>query len=83
MSTRFKGFALLAILLCAVGVMPIFASPYEVQNPTGANLTNANATSGNLVSPTSTAAISVTTDKTSYNSGDTLINQLFTRSLVR
>ena len=32
MSTRFKGFALLAILLCAIGVMPVFASPYALQN---------------------------------------------------
>jgi predicted secreted protein with PEFG-CTERM motif len=78
MSTRFKGFALLAILLCAIGVMPVFASPYALQNPSGAvNATN--ATSGNT-SPTptstftgqSTGAITVTTDKTSYADGDTI-----------
>jgi len=76
MSTRFKGFALLAILLCAIGVMPVFASPYALQNPTGTNPTN--ATSGNTnPSPTSTfsnpssnGAITVTTDKPSYNDGD-------------
>ncbi|MHB8601143.1 MAG: PEFG-CTERM sorting domain-containing protein [Nitrosotalea sp.] len=71
MSTRFKGFALLAILLCAIGVMPVFASPYALQNPAGSNSTN--ATSGNtgtLVSSASTGAITVTTDKTSYNDGD-------------
>ena len=76
MSTRFKGFALLAILLCAIGVMPVFASPYAVQNPTGTNPTN--ATSGNTTNPSPTStltsqytgAITVTTDKPSYNDGD-------------
>jgi len=72
MSTRFKGFALLAILLCAMGVMPVFASPYAVQNPLGVNTTNANATSGNLVNAAPTGSISVTTDKPSYNDGDTI-----------
>src|SRR5579872_7086095 len=71
MSTRFKGFALLAILLCAIGVMPVFASPYALQNSAGSNSTN--ATSGNtgtIVSSASTGAIVVTTDKPSYNDGD-------------
>ena len=73
MSTRFKGFALLAILLCAMGIMPVFASPYAVQNPTGIMTNSTNATSfGNLASPTPIGAISVTTDKTSYNDGDTI-----------
>ncbi len=72
MSTRFKGFALLAILLCAVGVMPVFASPALMAYPNGVipNSTNAGNTSGIITSPTSTSAISVTTDKTSYNDGD-------------
>ncbi len=77
MSTRFKGFALLAILLCAIGVMPVFASPYALQNPAGTS-NSTTATSGNTTSssPTSTftsqstGAIIVTTDKTSYNDGD-------------
>jgi predicted secreted protein with PEFG-CTERM motif len=75
MSTRFKGFALLAILLCAIGVMPVFASPYALQNPTGTS-NSTTATSGNTTSPTTTmyspssGAITVTTDKTSYNDGD-------------
>jgi len=51
--------------------MPVFASPYAVQNPLGTNSTNATL-SGNLVSPTPTGAISVTTDKASYNDGDTI-----------
>ena len=71
MSTRFKGFALLAILLCAIGVMPVFASPYAVQNSAGSNPTN--ATSGNtgtFVSSASTGEVTVTTDKASYNDGD-------------
>ncbi len=60
MSTRFKGFALLVILVCTIGVAPVFASP-ALLNYTGANQT---ATSGN------TGEITVTTDKTSYNDGD-------------
>jgi predicted secreted protein with PEFG-CTERM motif len=72
MSTRFKGFALLAILLCAIGVMPVFASPALLQYPTG-NVNSTNATSGNttgiIASPSSTG-ISIATDKTTYNDGD-------------
>ena len=60
MSTRFKGFALLVILVCTIGVAPVFASP-ALLNYTGTNQT---ATSG------STGEITVTTDKTSYNDGD-------------
>ncbi|MFI5415713.1 MAG: PEFG-CTERM sorting domain-containing protein [Nitrososphaerales archaeon] len=79
MSTRFKGFALLAILLCAIGVMPVFASPFALQNPTGI-VNSTTATSGNTTSPTptstptgqATGAIIVTTDKTSYNDGDVI-----------
>ena len=78
MSTRFKGFALLAILLCAIGVMPVFASPFALQNPAG-TVNATNATSGNMSpTPTSTltgqatGAIIVTTDKTSYNDGDVI-----------
>ncbi len=77
MSTRFKGFALLAILLCAIGVMPVFASPYALQNPTGM-VNSTTATSGNttspspMISPSSSGAITVTTDKTSYNDGDVI-----------
>jgi len=70
MSTRFKGFALLAILLCATGVMPVLASPYAVQNSTANSV---NATSGNTPQPFGNSivgAISVTTDKPSYNDGD-------------
>jgi predicted secreted protein with PEFG-CTERM motif len=70
MSTRFKGFALLAILLCATGVMPVLASPYALQTH-GANSTN--ATSGNttqIFGNPIAGAISVTTDKSSYVDGD-------------
>ncbi len=70
MSTRFKGFALLAILLCAIGVMPVFASPYALQNQAGSNSTNATSGNTGIVSSASTGAISVTTDKTTYNDGD-------------
>ncbi|MGI0094072.1 MAG: PEFG-CTERM sorting domain-containing protein [Nitrosotalea sp.] len=60
MSTRVKGFAFLVILVCAIGAAPVFASP-ALLNDTGADQT---PTSGN------TGAITVTTDKTSYNDGD-------------
>ncbi|MGI0017134.1 MAG: hypothetical protein ACREA1_00330, partial [Nitrosotalea sp.] len=70
MSTRFKGFALLVILLCAIGVMPVFASPYALQNPTGTNSTNATSGNTGIVGSTSTGQITVATDKTSYNDGD-------------
>jgi len=61
MSTRFKGFALLAILVCSVGIAPVFASP-ALLNGTSANPTS--VTSGN------TGEVTVTTDKASYNDGD-------------
>lgn len=61
MSTRFKGFALLAILVCSIGIVPVFASP-ALLNGTSANPTS--ATSGN------TGEVTVTTDKASYNDGD-------------
>ena len=64
MSTRFKGFALLAILVSAAGVTPAFASPYSTQN-----LTSTNSTLGNTF-PSSTSTITVSTDKPSYNDGD-------------
>jgi predicted secreted protein with PEFG-CTERM motif len=62
MSTRFKGFALLVILVCTIGVAPAFAASAALLNNTGVNPTS--ATSGN------TGAITVTTDKMSYNDGD-------------
>ncbi len=62
MSTRFKGFALLAILVCSVGIAPVFASSPALLNSTGANPTS--VTSGN------TGEVTVTTDKASYNDGD-------------
>src|SRR5712692_4577517 len=64
MSTRFKGFALLAILVSAAGVAPAFASPYSTQN-----LTNTNSTLGNSIL-SSASAVTVSTDKSSYNDGD-------------
>ncbi len=62
MSTRFKGFALLVILVCTIGVAPAFAASSALLNNTGVNPTS--ATSGNM------GEITVTTDKTSYNDGD-------------
>jgi predicted secreted protein with PEFG-CTERM motif len=62
MSTRFKGFALLAILVCSIGIAPVFASSPALLNSTSANPTS--VTSGN------TGEVTVTTDKASYNDGD-------------
>ena len=69
MSTRFKGFALLVILVCSMGVAPVFAASPAAMNSTGTNPTG--ATLGNT-NPSSTGAITVTTDKTTYNDGDTV-----------
>src|SRR5881296_2112202 len=62
MSTRFKGLALLAILVSALTVMPVFASPATL------NSTDANSVLG-TTNP-SIGPITVTTDKPSYNDGD-------------
>ncbi|MDE1845427.1 MAG: copper-binding protein, partial [Thaumarchaeota archaeon] len=62
MSTRFKGFALLVILVCSIGVAPIFAASPALLNSTSVNPTS--VTSGN------TGEVTVTTDKASYNDGD-------------
>lgn len=62
MSTRFKGFALLAILVCSIGVAPVFAASQALLNGVGTNSTS--VTSGN------TGEVTVTTDKASYNDGD-------------
>ena len=62
MSTRFKGLALLAILVSALTVMPVFASPATL------NSTDANSALG-TTNP-SVGPITVTTDKPSYNDGD-------------
>jgi len=67
MSTYFKGFALLAILVSSIGVVPVFASPALLNN---ASTNSTNDTSGNTNSFTSSGAIIVTTDKPSYNDGD-------------
>ncbi len=70
-------FALFSILVTS-SLVPVFASPYALQNPSG-TVNATNATSGNMSpTPTSpltgqaTGAITVTTDKTSYNLGDTI-----------
>jgi predicted secreted protein with PEFG-CTERM motif len=63
-------------MISAAGIGPAFASPYALQNPAGTS-NSTTTTSGNTTtsSPTtftgqSTGAITVTTDKTSYNDGD-------------
>ena len=64
MSTRFSGFALLAILAAVTVTIPAFAdNSTSVQNPILAN-TNPQTSTG--------VPITVTTDKTSYNDGDKL-----------
>jgi predicted secreted protein with PEFG-CTERM motif len=76
--SKLEGFMLLAILFCAIGVAPVFASPYALQNSTVT--TSTNATLGNpnpsLISTAtsqSSGGITVTTDKSSYNDGDKIM----------
>jgi predicted secreted protein with PEFG-CTERM motif len=73
-----KGFALIAVLVVAAGAVPAFAycppdcAP-KANYQAGANgtFTSANYTgSGMIANVTSTSAITVTTDKPSYNDGD-------------
>jgi plastocyanin len=66
---------IVALIITTLCIIPeyAYASPYALQNQAGSNSTN--ATSGNtgtLVSSASTGGVIVTTDKTSYNNGDTL-----------
>ena len=75
MSTRFRGFALLAILVSAAGVMPVFASPATL-NYTGTT----NSSLGNT-NP-SASSITVTTDKPSYNDGDKITISGSTRDYI-
>ncbi|HKC79122.1 MAG TPA: PEFG-CTERM sorting domain-containing protein [Nitrosopumilaceae archaeon] len=66
MSTRFSGFAILAILAAATITIPVFAdnsTQNQYQNPILAN-TNPQTSTG--------VPITVTTDKASYNDGDKL-----------
>ena len=75
-----KGLTLLAILIGASGVVPAFADSNSTigSNSTQTNLpppaymiTNASGNSGTIVSmTTSSTAVSVATDKSSYNDGD-------------
>jgi predicted secreted protein with PEFG-CTERM motif len=67
MSTRFSGFALLAILAAATATIPVFAdNSTTTQHPLPPSLAQTNP-------QTSTGVpITVTTDKTSYNDGDKL-----------
>jgi len=74
MSTRFSGFALLAILAAATGTIPVFAADNSTstQNSTATQNPYQNPIlAGTPNSQTSTSGpITVTTDKTSYNDGD-------------
>jgi len=74
MSTPFKGFALLAILVSAAAVMPVFASPATL------NSTDANSVLG-TTNP-SIGPITVTTDKPSYNGGDKITISGSTRDYI-
>lgn len=73
MNYKFICMITMAILVTS-SLVPVFASPYALQNPAGtANSTT--ATSGNTTIPSPTynsGAITVTTDRSSYNYGDTI-----------
>src|SRR5690348_4158250 len=68
MSTRFSGFALLAILVAATVTIPVFAdtnsTTTQPQLPPALAQTNPQTSTG--------VPITVTTDKASYNDGDKL-----------
>jgi predicted secreted protein with PEFG-CTERM motif len=74
MSTRFSGFALLAILVAATATIPVFADNSTSTNSTGTQNPYQNPILAGTQNPTTTTGvpITVTTDKTSYNDGDKL-----------
>ena len=74
MSTRFSGFALLAILVAATATIPVFADNSTNTNSTGTQNPYQNPILAGTQNPTTTTGvpITVTTDKTSYNDGDKL-----------
>ena len=74
MSTRFSGFALLAILAAAIATIPVFADNSTSTNSTGTQNPYQNPILAGTQNPTTTSGvpITVTTDKTSYNDGDKL-----------
>jgi predicted secreted protein with PEFG-CTERM motif len=72
MSTSFNGFVLLAILIIVTGSVPVFASP-------AMNYTATNSTAGTT---SSTQQITVTTDKSSYNDGNTITISGTTRDYI-
>ncbi len=79
MSIRFKGFALLAILVAAAGSFPVFAANSTSTNSTNVNNLNTtlnpyqNPILSSNPAPTTSVPITVTTDKPSYNNGDKII----------
>ncbi len=88
MNIKFSGFALLAILIGSVAVIPVFAQTANSQNvtnttvpnptlppssvPPAYNLLNSNQSSA-MGTASSAAALTVTTDKPSYNDGDKIM----------
>src|SRR5690348_3150608 len=74
MSTRFSGFALLAILAAATATIPVFADNSTSTNSTGTQNPYQNPILAGTQNPQTSAGvpITVTTDKTSYNDGDKL-----------
>ena len=74
MSTRFSGFALLAILVAATATIPVFADNSTSTQNTTQNTPPLPPSLAGGQNPTTTTGvpITVTTDKTSYNDGDKL-----------
>jgi predicted secreted protein with PEFG-CTERM motif len=69
------GIFLLIIIISAAGIGPVFASPALLQNST---VTNPNL----VASAASSGAITVATDKTSYNDGDKILISGITQEYV-
>ncbi len=83
MSTRFSGFALLAILVAATGTIPVFAANSTSTLNSTQNPYQKYSLAGTTNPQTATSVpITVTTDKTSYNDGDKLTISGTTRDYI-
>ena len=86
LNKRLGGLVLFVIMISAAGIGPVFASPYAVQQnqvmanstatsgntttTSSANTMTSSSSTNTMMSSSSSGAITVTTDKTSYNDGD-------------
>jgi len=72
MSTRFSGFALLAILAAATATIPVFAADNSTSTQNSTDLYHPYKNTSGATQTSAGVQITVTTDKASYNDGDKL-----------